>query len=172
LTPIVLTLIVSLRTPVFFHRFLIVCLPAFILLAAVGLTQVRPFGVVAGLLLGLSVVASALSYSRTREQWREATALVLSQARSGDSIIFFEPWGRVPFRYYEERAPQQNRLSEMQPGDATGAHGGSIWAILYPIPEADPATRAMENQLDARFPIHIAHNLRGMRIIQYKAGSG
>lgn len=166
ITPIVLTLIISLRTPVFFHRFLIVCLPAFLLLAAIGLSLMR-LPVIA-LFVAVSMVASIFSYSRTREQWREATQSVLSQAKSGDQITFFEPWGRVPFNYYIEQG-RSAPFREVQP-DELENNGGRIWAVIYPLPPADIATGAMEARWDARFPNHSVREFRGLRVVLYEAG--
>lgn len=166
LIPIVLTLAISLRTPVFFHRFLIICLPSFILFIAVGLSKIDKCTWALAIISATSIIACALSYSRTREQWREAEAFVAAQARPRDQIVFFESWGRVPFNYYAERAPVANKLHEMQPETLVGGNERT-WAVIYPLPTIDGATREMEVRWDAHFPNHEVRDFRGLRITLY-----
>jgi mannosyltransferase len=104
--PVLLTSAVSLFRPFFVVRYLIFCLPALILLLAVGIASLRP-KVLAWL---LAVAISALTFQSThnyfhqgyapyREDWRAASAYVLDHAQPGDGIIF-TPLGRIPYEYY------------------------------------------------------------------------
>ena len=170
LAPLSLTLLASLRTSLFFHRFLIVCLPAFVLLVALGLSRVRPLAVPVVLYVGLSIVASIASYSRTREEWREATRFVLSQSPPGEPIVFFEPWGRVPFDYYRSRSNANVSLKEISANSfyQLGNQSGGFWIVIYPLPTIDPATRDLESRLNTSFSTGMVRDFRGLRIVHYE----
>jgi mannosyltransferase len=104
--PVLLTIAVSLFRPFFVVRYLIFCLPALMLLIAVGIARLRP----KALAWMLAVAISALTFQSThnyfhqgyapyREDWRSASGYVLNRAQPGDGIIF-TPLGRIPFEYY------------------------------------------------------------------------
>ena len=120
--PVVAVVAVSEFKSIFLARYLIVCLPASVLLAAAGIARLR--GVIqAGLLLAiaaLSVGGVFAYYQRDfdvgRDDWRSATQYVLSHAQPGDGIFFYTAPGRMPFEYYRTLS-----------GHATGAP-----EVLYP----------------------------------------
>ena len=111
LLPIVIVGIVSLYRPALQARYLIVSLPAFLLLAADGLARIRSkvisiVTVVA--ITGFSTVGLN-SYYRARvdvnhsDNWRDATAYCLSHARPGDAVLFTYSAEEIPFRVYQGR---------------------------------------------------------------------
>jgi len=51
-----------------------------------------------------------------RENWRAATAYILTNSRPGDAVLFHVPMGRMPYEYYWS----------LRPGSAAGP------AVLYP----------------------------------------
>jgi len=107
LVPPVLTFLVSLSVPLFLSRYLIVALPALVLLAAVGVDALRP----TWLGIGMAVVVVALSMSRNVptytshfEDWRAATDFILTETEPNDVIVFFPArFLSVPYEYYERR---------------------------------------------------------------------
>jgi mannosyltransferase len=109
--PIALVLIISLRSPVFEPRFLIVCVPPLLLLVADALTQVRSqvlFGLVLAVVLELAL-GGAVSYYQIRadpaqtDNWRDATRSVLSQANAGDAVLFSYSEERLAFDDYQRQ---------------------------------------------------------------------
>lgn len=103
LVPMLATMALSLWRPMFFHRFLIVCLVPYLLLAAAGLDfmrNLRTRSAVAIGVLALSGVATAMSYTKVREDWRGAAAFTKGSA---DPVIFYLKDGAAPFAYYRER---------------------------------------------------------------------
>jgi 4-amino-4-deoxy-L-arabinose transferase-like glycosyltransferase len=104
--PLLSTFLVSFVKPVFVSRFLIVALPPFVLLAAAGLALVRPrwlFGLTLVDVAALSVRAVFLWYEDYRkENWRAAVSYVLSNAQSGDGLVFIPSRMRTPFQVYVE----------------------------------------------------------------------
>ncbi len=138
LVPILVTLAASIYTPIFFHRFLIICLPAFVLLVAHGLLLLPRRGVVVTIFTGLSLVAVFQSYSRTREDWRAATAYIVSNAEPGDAILFHQPYCDIAVAYYEARL--QKGVHPVPVGTVAEAHGyRRLWVVLYPASGATGA---------------------------------
>jgi mannosyltransferase len=108
--PIALGALVSLIWPVFVTRYFIVCLPALLLLVAVGLTVVRPAAQVALLLIILLIGARGLGVyydqdHKEGENWRALVQHVAQEGQSGDGVLFLSRFGRRPFEYYIDRHP-------------------------------------------------------------------
>lgn len=104
--PMVLALAVSIITPVFSLRYLIICLPSMTLLAAVGISSVRHRWLFVGIVIVVVSLASRgifTYYNAPKEDWRAVTRYVVSEAQSGDAALFYLPLGRIPFEYYRER---------------------------------------------------------------------
>ena len=103
--------------PIFISKYLIVSLPAVVLIASVGLASVRRRWVLFAHLT-LVVVFAARGLVRwygadNKEQWREAVAMVLANTRENDAIVFHNPPVVQPFGYYvlmtdggADRAPE------------------------------------------------------------------
>ena len=109
--PIIVSLVFSLARPVFLSRYLIICVPALVLLAAAALVRLPSAWLQAALmvlLVGLSLKGVRAYYRGdfdvSREDWRGVTQYVVSQSRPGDGLVFHAALGRMPFEYYEMRA--------------------------------------------------------------------
>jgi len=103
--PVALAGLVSMLWPVFVTRYLLVCLPAVVLLVAVGLAMTRP--ALLAVLLVVVLLASAQGLHRyyvqsykDGENWRGLVQHVATEAEPGDSVIFLSHLGRRPFEYY------------------------------------------------------------------------
>jgi hypothetical protein len=109
--PVALVLMISFCWPVFEPRFLIVCVPPLLLLVADALTQVRPPILFAAVLIVVLMLAlgSAVSYYQIRtdpaltDDWRNATRYVLSQANSGDAVLFSYSEEKLAFDEYQRQ---------------------------------------------------------------------
>jgi len=110
IVPIAVTLIFSLARPVFLPRYLVICVPALLLITSAALVRLRSHWLQIGvllLLIGFSV-RGVQSYYRSdfdlsREDWRAATAYILSHTEKGDGVVFHAALGRMPFAYYTAR---------------------------------------------------------------------
>jgi mannosyltransferase len=98
--------IVSLRRPLFADRYLIWALPAFLALAAMGVTALarswRPLGRgVLGVILAFNLVAvwnqTALPI---KSDFRAAAQFVTARKQPGDLLVFQIPYNRHTFAYY------------------------------------------------------------------------
>jgi len=106
--PVAVTAAFSLLVkPMFVERYLIVSLPPLVLLAGGGIARLRPRWLCVPILLVFlwgSARCLNLWYGRiTKDDWRGATAYVLSQAHPGDGAVFFISAGQSCFDYYRNK---------------------------------------------------------------------
>jgi mannosyltransferase len=104
--PIAAVVAASQFKSIFLARYLIVCLPASVLLAAAGIARLRT-AVQPGLLVAIGALSLAgvfgyyqRDFDVGRDNWRAATQFVLANAQPGDGIFFYTAPGRMPFEYY------------------------------------------------------------------------
>ncbi|MFZ3213482.1 MAG: glycosyltransferase family 39 protein [Terriglobales bacterium] len=109
--PIVAVLVTSQFRSIFLARYLILCLPASVLLAAAGIARLRYRVLRFGMLLvmgALSVNGVFAYYQRDfdvgRDDWRTASRYVLAHAEPGDGVFFYTAPGRMTFEYYRSLA--------------------------------------------------------------------
>jgi len=144
LLPLALTFLVSYLKPMFVSYYLIICLPAFILLSAsavMRLHETRLRAVLVAAMLGLSVFQLSQFYRRERgENWREATRFVLSSARDGDAIVFYPAWSHKAFDYYQ----RQDRLAA--PSEITSLEGVECKRVWLMIRKSDADANPTEIQ--------------------------
>jgi len=104
LVPVVTAFLVSYVKPVFKERYLFAAMPAFPLLAGLGLAAIHPRP------LGLAVALATLALSagplsggintRQEENWRAATQYLLASSRESDGWIFISKRGQLGYEYY------------------------------------------------------------------------
>jgi mannosyltransferase len=123
LLPVVLLGAINLRWPVLQARYLIVCLPAFLLLVADGLTHLKSRAVFTAAFMavvGLSIVGVS-SYFRSRtdlnhsDNWRDASRHILSEAQPGDVVLFPYSAEEIAFREYQNRFARRGQFLVLVP---------------------------------------------------------
>lgn len=124
--PIAIALLFSLARPVFLARYMIICLPALVLMVAMGLTSFRQRWLalpVLALLCWLAVGGVRAYYVRdfdlSREDFRSASEYVVSQVQPQDAILFYNGAGRFPFGYYVDHSKTGIRPVTLFPGSDT-----------------------------------------------------
>lgn len=166
LAPMLITAAGSVWTPMFFHRFLLICLPAYVLLVARGLCGLRPNAIWMTVFAAIALVTVFLSYARTREDWRSAAQQVLSQTQPGDGIWFYRGYADTPFLYYEERSKQSDKPVRVAGDEMPGVRAWKrLWVVFYPLSSAD--AEAKETMLTARYPVIKDDTFRGVRIVLF-----
>ncbi len=188
LLPLVLTFLFSLRRPVYVDRFLIVSLPAFVLLVAKGLDALkRPARLVAGtavLLLSVYGIATfAFGPEQEKEDWRAASEL-LTLALEDEALVVRTLQMVIPLAYYHPdyesfEVIEVNREitpiaqhSEGHPGTwllywspASDAHSVSATTNLNNGDEADPQVSRWMAGLGPEILERI--DLRGLTIFHF-----
>lgn len=107
--PISINLIVSLGPQsMFLTRYMLVSLPAFSLLAAVGIDRLNSqYAVTAVLVLIVAIQMAGVpqyqAYRSDYKEWSSATDYMFSNSRPGDGAIFALAHGRLLFQYYDEQ---------------------------------------------------------------------
>jgi mannosyltransferase len=193
--PVLTAFAISLRKPIFVDRFFIICLPALVLLAAIGVCRIRQRWIFAAslvVLLLLSARKIPLHASKLeKEDWRGATAYVVSHASPTDGILFYVSYGRLGFDYYAGRLsplghegeivfPERvdfDPAAKLDPSDSLLAslphRYERVW-LLVRFNERDPELqrrdRSIEAILASEYPREIEKRFKGMRVLQYSRG--
>lgn len=118
LFPVALSAVLSLARPVFLGRYMIFCLPAFVVLAAAGLTRLRyawlsAVAVIAVLFLawqGASFVY-AHDFDNERDASGEAVNFILDHNQAGDGIIFHIADTRIAYEFFRSLRAGENTAS-------------------------------------------------------------
>jgi mannosyltransferase len=180
LTPIVFTLVFSIVRPVFFHRFLIICLPAWLLACAAGIFALRGqklrFWAIVGVSL-LSLASTALSYSRMREDWRGAVNLLIDNARSQDVVVYYRGVGHFAAENYRDwmAGGGANRPAAVEVGapgvDWRAKIGGAnrVWLVEYPSNVSDETARAVEAEMHSRYSPVRTQTFRAIKVTEFVA---
>jgi mannosyltransferase len=165
--PLAVVVLLSLAyKPLLVVRYLVICLPPFIMLVSYGLSRLRrsrATAALAGLVIVSVVGVGALYAHGSPQDWRAAVASVAARAEPGDGVVIFAPYTRIPFQWYIHEHPvAEARLHPLFPaggwddnalaydttidvrtstieGDVAGYH--RVWVVLsqqelYPAQDA------------------------------------
>jgi len=120
LVPIAALILISLFKPLFIGRFLLMSVPALVLLAGVGIQGLSRHGLrsrwaaalVLLVALGLSGYGDYKHIQRTHSgynSFRAWTQHILTHQQPGDAAFFFPPAAHKQFNYYSNREPSDRR---------------------------------------------------------------
>jgi hypothetical protein len=179
LVPTLATMLLSLWRPMFFHRFLIICLVPFLLLAASGLDQLsKRRALVASAIVLLSCVNTVISYTKVREDWRGAAALTLGE-RSSAPVVFYLKDAAAPFVYYRERlgSPMtEGQVIRMDtpPTDADVStwvkQYPQLWVVRFPLTNHDLIDIRMADTLTREYSLCERRDFKGMSVSWFLKG--
>jgi mannosyltransferase len=141
--PILIPFIESqVMTPVYQAKYTLGAYPAFCLLIANGLNNIRwrwVFYPVLVLIVVLSSIGLSTYYRYdVKEQWREAAQLVDSRAQSGDVIVICEGYYRSAFDYYYRGNLREEGIFNLEDArkfvsaetENIAGKQGSVWLIV------------------------------------------
>jgi mannosyltransferase len=182
LTPMVFTLLVSVMRPVFFHRFLIICLPAWLLAVAVGasaLAQRRMRVLAVAAVCVLSLVSTAISYSREREDWRGVANYIIMHATAQDRVLYYEGVGNFATESYRDWLPggTNNRPVPVEIHPTSNdwrdkiAGARRVWLVRYPANQSDGTVLAVETELHSRYAAGETTQFRAVTVTEFVAKS-
>ena len=179
-TPVIFTLVVSIVRPVFFHRFLIICLPSWLLAIAVGVTAIRQVRTrtlaIAGVCV-LSLVSTMISYTRVREDWRGAANYLIDHATAQDRVLYYEGVGNFAAESYRDWLPggASNRPTAVEVNASANAWqlqiagARRVWLVRYPANRSDDTARALEMELQSRYSAVETKQFRAVTVTEYLA---
>lgn len=192
--PVLGIYLVSLRNSVFSDRYVIMALPAYLILVAAGLVVLWrsrwlwPVGVIAMILITGYAWATVrdvnLAHTAEKEDWRSAYALIAEEAQPGDVILPHPGYMLTTYEYFSQREPaldayetvtiptfQVRWLTEQSMVEWIVNRAGRpdrIWYVESPdrvLPE-DP-DRTLETWLRSRSTILLDREFNGVRLLLF-----
>jgi hypothetical protein len=140
LLPIVATLLVSCWKPVFFSRFLIICLVPALVLFGEGLILVSPqnlsHAALAVVVIGSLIAVRSFYRQPPSIDWRPAIAFLAQNASPNDVLVFQNPYCRFPFDYTLHVSGLQFPQVRMEMGDVAAvrefpAPARHLWVLDF-----------------------------------------
>lgn len=125
--PLAVMTLISFWKPILWPRFLLVSVPAAVLLAGQGLVTMERripswrwgsilyFLIMCCLGLFASLISSASFRSAGGADWRIVTKYILDRQEPGDAVIFYSPSGKWVYDYYVQRERGSSGLSSAPP---------------------------------------------------------
>lgn len=169
--PICVTFLISIWKPVFSPRFLIICLPAALLLLAWGLNEIRYRRI--GYAMVMVIVLSAIVpirafYAKTGLQdWKSAISYLKQNTRSDDIVFLPDGYCELPFRYYSEHAGLVSNLrivSSNSPQEVTAraiSKTGHVWVI-----SCEATKKGSPTALTDTYQPNVIKEYKGIRIVE------
>jgi len=177
-SPVAITLLASIVRPAFYHRFLIICLPGWLLMIAVGAGQIgnraRRWCAVAAVCV-LSLASTIVMYRRVTEDWRGAVDYLIANARAEDRVLYYQSVGEFAGESYRDWLPGGNQSRPKPVGvDPTDIawrneidHAQRIWLVLYRAKADDSESLAIEQELRKSYRRGAERDFRGVTVIEY-----
>jgi mannosyltransferase len=175
LAPVALTFLVSLVRPTFIPRYLIITLPAFMLIAAVGLVRL-PRVLAAPLLVaiaGLSAYGVSQWYTAPgSENYRAAVGYVIEHQHPGDGYMAYPVGAADPVAYYIDRAgsARPTAIASVS-ADGSASAPRRVWLVVRDFDvHLQPALfRSVENSFVAGYIRTSTRRFRGVEDVLYVA---
>jgi 4-amino-4-deoxy-L-arabinose transferase-like glycosyltransferase len=137
--PVLLFFLITLVRPLYTARYLILVLPAYLLLLALGVVSIagRTRSLAAVLVLGLAAASAWGLWTQARTplkaDFRSATEYVMGHAGPDDLILFQMPYGRYSFDYYARRAAGRGRFPREVEDKNLGPSLDARFRVLLPV---------------------------------------
>jgi hypothetical protein len=129
----------------------------------------------------LSIGFVVFRYTRPKENWRDATAYVMSHAQHGDAVVVVPTWSEPVFDYYRSRAPRAD-VGEIAPSvlrDRESFISGAsnyrrVWIVVYARDYAlkEPDTRTVLDTVARSFHLVDGKDFRMLQVRLYVPVSG
>jgi mannosyltransferase len=119
--PIAMALAISFTQPMLMNRYLLLCMPALVLIAGRGIRSIKwPAISVVGLIILGGLAAQRLpqyyDHRASFQQWKSVTDYILQKAEPEDAAIFCVAPGKLLFEFYRERYyPSSRQIPVLYP---------------------------------------------------------
>lgn len=157
-TPIVITLLASIIRPAFYHRFLVVCLPGWVLMTALGAEQIRNrhwrMATIVGI-CGLSLASTVILYRRVTEEWRFVVKDLIANARPEDRVLYYQSVGEFAGENYRDwmpggSAPRPKPFSvnpDSEDWEREIDDAPRVWLVVYRAKASDAEVDKIQQKL-------------------------
>jgi 4-amino-4-deoxy-L-arabinose transferase-like glycosyltransferase len=145
IVPIAVTIMASAFRPMLAGRFLAICIPASVLLSAVGFDYLlQHYRTVAAVTLLLLVLYSARSirfwylHPEINDDWRGATRYILTHAHAGDEVFVLPEYARFTVDYYRDISgpdAQSVQISTAAASTALSSLPEIVWFMSSDFPK-------------------------------------
>jgi hypothetical protein len=167
--------------PIFLPKYTVAALPAFVILAARGLMDIR-FALLRLFLIGLILYLSLAGLrgywgTQRKPDWRNAVGYFNQMAKPNDLILFYPSFSQIPFNYYlrhsdviKEPVPELNsemtpdKLGEMLRAKLTGHE--RVWLVLHSL--ENESTVLLKKQLGEMYNLRAEVSLPGIEVYLYE----
>ncbi len=116
--PVIATVLLSFARPVFLARYMILCLPALLILVAAGLARLRQSWLLAVALTGILLLSMqgiffvyANDFDSERDASAAAASFILDHAHPGDAVVFHIAETRIPYEFVRTQRSGENTAS-------------------------------------------------------------
>ena len=177
-SPIVITLLASIVRPAFYHRFLIICLPGWLLMTAIGVERISSFSwrssAIAAVCV-LSLASTFVMYKRVTEDWRGAVNYLIANAGANDRVLYYQSVGEFAGESYRDwmRGGDQSRPTPVGVDLTNGAWKNDVdraqrlWLVLYRANGNDSGSQAIERELRQSYQRAEERDFRGVSVIEF-----
>ncbi len=164
--------------PIFFYRYLIISLPAFVLLVANGISRWRP-SYLRTAVFGIGLVLAGFAVSKAylpEEDWESAMKYLFANDQPGDAVIF-PGAGSTPFAYYKERLYLGERANFLQvlvtPPASTldqnfAAQHRRVWLVMFPNFITDEESSSIQEALARAYAIRDERHFKLIKVRLYE----
>jgi len=182
IAPFVAVIVLYRVKPLLFPRYMIVTLPGIVLMVAAAARRLPRLLAAAWLLVTLSVsLWGTVSYFRQdflpNDDWRSASAFVLSHRQPGDLVVFYTWQGTLAYHYYwwqtDHSAPRVDPndlyysgiadLVQSQPKDAK-----HVWVLLDHFGGSDPSEAYVRGWFSQHYNVVSETEFRGIAVVEYR----
>ena len=180
-TPILLALLVSFVRPAFYHRFLVICLPGWLLMTAVGVTQLRGrawrMSAIA-IVCALSLVSVVILQRRVTEDWRGVVNYLIANGTSDDRVVYYQSIGEFAGESYRDWLPGGDTSRPLAIGVNSGGTEWSskvdlaprVWVVLYRAKPGDAEAEQIQRKLGRKnFSLKFVGQYNGVTIMEFAA---
>jgi len=176
LVPIVSSAVLSLIQPMFVTRYLIVVMPAYVVLVGAGISRLRPRAAAFGvsiLLIALSARGAEVWYREyDKPNWRAAVAMVTAELLPGDLVAVVPEMHRRPYAYYARESPATVVPLTLPPDPAAAARAANAIAEVHPriwlIEKMPSSFGASMEQEGLAYDVVRQHSYVGVDVVLYE----
>jgi mannosyltransferase len=178
-TPIVITLLASIIRPAFYHRFLVICLPGWVLMTALGAEQIRNrhwrVAAITGI-CALSLASTVILYHRVTEEWRFVVKDLIANARPEDRVLYYQSVGEFAGENYRDwlpggSAPRPQPFSlnpASQDWEREIDAAPRVWLVIYRVKPNDADVEKIQQELsEHNLSLRMVSSYPGVTLMEF-----